>query len=57
MAAGSATWGAVASSNSIEVALISAACGLVLGLAAIPRYRLAGINIPATPAAEGRLNG
>lgn len=57
MAAGSATWGAVASSSGLEVAFICAACGLVLGLAAIPRYRLAGINIPATPATEGRLNG
>jgi len=45
IAAGSATWGTVANHASVQTALIVAALGLVLGLAAILRYRL--------PAGEG----
>src|SRR4051812_3391920 len=40
MAAGSAVWGVVASHTGLPTALLGAAGGLVVGLAALARYRL-----------------
>jgi MFS family permease len=45
MALGSAAWGMVANHASVQIALVAAAIGLVVGLAAVLRYRL--------PAGEG----
>lgn len=53
MAAGSAVWGAVTERAGISVALWCAAGGLVLGLAAIRRYPLRGVEeLDLTPSAH-----
>lgn len=52
MAAGSATWGAVASRYGIERALVFAGCALLLGLAAIPNFRLAAGELPLGTAVQ-----
>jgi MFS family permease len=50
MAAGSATWGTIASCAGLEWAFVSAAIGLVLGLLAALRYRLpSGAGPDLTP--------
>jgi MFS family permease len=40
MAVGSAVWGGVASHTGLPIAFLGAACGLILGLIALGRYRL-----------------
>jgi MFS family permease len=53
MAVGSAVWGAVAEHTGISVALLCAAGGLLLGLAAIRRYPLNGVEeLDLTPSAH-----
>src|SRR5579883_621555 len=53
MAVGSLLWGALASHAGIPAALVGAAAGLVLGLAAAPGHRVAGIEtLDLTPAAR-----
>jgi hypothetical protein len=50
MAAGSALWGAVATRTGTPIALLVAAAGLLLGLLAAARYRLAeGARLDLTP--------
>ena len=50
MAAGSALWGAMAARTGIPVALLVAGAGLILGLLAATRYRLAGgASLDLTP--------
>jgi predicted MFS family arabinose efflux permease len=50
MAAGSALWGALAARTGIPIALLVAGAGLVLGLLAATRYRLAGgASLDLTP--------
>ncbi len=53
LAVGSLLWGALAAHAGIPAALVGAAAGLVLGLAAAPRHRVAGIDaLDLTPAAR-----
>ena len=50
MAAGSTLWGAVAARTGIPIALLVAGAGLILGLLAATRYRLAGgASLDLTP--------
>jgi hypothetical protein len=50
MAAGSALWGAIAARTGIPIALLVAGAGLLLGLLAATRYRLAeGARLDLTP--------
>ena len=50
MAAGSALWGAMAARTGIPIALLVAGAGLILGLLAATRYRLAGgASLDLTP--------
>lgn len=53
MAAGSATWGAVASRWGMPAALLIAACGFLVGLLAMLRYRIrTGEGLNLTPSRE-----
>ena len=52
MAAGSATWGALALRGGMARALLFAGCALLLGLAAIPHFRLASSELPLGSAVQ-----
>ena len=52
MAAGSATWGALAWRWGIARALLFSGCALLLGLAAIPHFRLASRELPLSSAVQ-----
>ncbi|HEV2113124.1 MAG TPA: MFS transporter, partial [Terriglobales bacterium] len=52
MAAGSAAWGALASSYGIARTLLFAGCALLLGLAAIPNFRLTAGELPLGTAVQ-----
>jgi hypothetical protein len=49
MAAGSAFWGAVASRLGVPGALLGSAAALVIGLAAVRRYRLTADELDLAP--------